>query len=135
ALLGGELQLLPGTDPQRAGDEPVDVRVEDAAGCPRYIGRLFRDVAIGPSPLWLRARLRAAGVRSISNVVDVTNYVMLALGSPLHAFDFATLHGGKVVVRRASQGEKVRTLDGNERTLDPRDLVIADADRAIALAG
>src|SRR5207253_5502178 len=118
-----------------AGEEAVDVQVEDLDGCPRYIGRLFRDVAIWPSPLWLRARLRAAGVRSISNVVDVTNYVMLALGSPLRVFDFYTLQGGKVVVRRASQGEKVRTLDGNERTLDPRDLVIADADRAIALAG
>ena len=87
------------------------------------------------SPVWLKARLRAAGVRSISNVVDVTNYVMLALGSPLHAFDFETLHGGTVVVRRAQKGEKLRTLDGTERTLDPSDLVIADADRAIALAG
>ena len=74
-------------------------------------------------------------MRSISNVVDVTNYVMLALGSPLHAFDFETLHGGTVVVRRAAKGEKLRTLDGIERTLEPSDLLIADADRAIALAG
>ncbi|HVH50902.1 MAG TPA: phenylalanine--tRNA ligase subunit beta, partial [Gaiellaceae bacterium] len=135
ALLGGELLPLPGTDPARAGDEAVDVRVEDAAGCPRYIGRLFRDGAIAPSPLWLRARLRAAGVRSISNVVDVTNYVMLALGNPLHVFDFDTLTGSRVVVRRARKGEELRTLDGTLRALDKNDLLIADSKRAIALAG
>ena len=126
---------MPRTKPQRDGDEPVDVRIEDLEHCPRYIGRLFRDVKIAESPLWLKARLRAAGVRSISNVVDVTNYVMLALGSPLHAFDYETLNGGVVIVRRARPGEELRTLDGNLRTLDPSDLVIADADRAIALAG
>jgi phenylalanyl-tRNA synthetase beta chain len=135
AILGGELMPLPGTDPVRAGDEAVDVRVEDAAGCPRYIGRLFRDVTIGPSSLWLRARLRAAGVRSISNVVDVTNYVMLALGNPLHVFDFDTLTGSRVIVRRARKGEELRTLDGTLRTLDKNDLLIADSKRGIALAG
>jgi phenylalanyl-tRNA synthetase beta chain len=135
ALFDGELLPMPGTDPARAGNEPVDVRVEDLEGCPRYVGRLFRDVAIGESPVWLRARLRASGVRSISNVVDVTNYVMLALGSPLHAFDFDTLRGGAVIVRRARPGEELRTLDGTLRTLDPDDLVIADAEGAIALAG
>ena len=135
ALLGGELSPLPGVDPGRAGDEPVDVRVEDEHGCPRYVGRLFRDVRIADSPVWLKARLRDAGVRAISNVVDVTNYVMLALGNPLHVFDFDTLHGGRIVVRRAKRGEELRTLDGTIRTLDSSDLVIADADRAIALAG
>jgi phenylalanyl-tRNA synthetase beta chain len=135
ALLGGELLPLPGIEPARAGDEAVDVRVEDAAGCPRYIGRLFRDVAVGPSPLWLRVRLRAAGVRSVSNVVDVTNYVMLALGSPLHVFDFDTLTGSRVVVRRARKGEELRTLDGTLRKLDRNDLMIADSKRSIALAG
>ncbi len=135
ALVDGELVPLDPTEPERAGDEPVDVQVEDLDGCPRYIGRLFRDVAIGESPVWLRARLRAAGVRSISNVVDVTNYVMLALGSPLHVFDFDTLHGGGVIVRRARKGEELRTLDGTLRPLDPADLLIADSDRPIALAG
>ena len=135
ALLGGELVTLDTSEPAPAGDERVDVQVEDLEGCPRYIGRLFRDVTIEPSPVWLRARLRAAGVRSISNVVDVTNYVMLALGSPLHVFDFDTLHDGSVIVRRARKGEQLRTLDGTVRTLDPADLVIADADRPIALAG
>ncbi len=135
ALFGGELVPLDGTEPARDGDEPVEIDVRDLEGCPRYLARLFRDVEIRPSPLWLKARLRAAGVRSISNVVDVTNYVMLALGSPLHAFDFDTLQGGRIVVRRAEAGEELRTLDGNLRTLAPSDLVIADAERAVALAG
>jgi len=135
ALFGAELLELRKDEPARDGDDPVDVRVEDLDGAPRYVGRLFRDVDIGESPMWLKARLRAAGVRSISNVVDVTNYVMLALGSPLHAFDYETLKGGVVIVRRARAGEELRTLDGNLRTLDPADLVIADAERAIALAG
>jgi len=135
ALLGGELAPLPGSEPEQAGNEPVAIEIDDLDGCPRYVGRLFRDVAIGESPVWLKARLRAAGVRAISNVVDVTNYVMLALGSPLHVFDFDTLHGGRVIVRRAREGEELRTLDGTLRKLLPTDLLIADAERAIALAG
>jgi len=135
ALFDVELVALRRDEPAIDGDEPVDVRVEDLDGCPRYVGRLFRDVKIAESPVWLKARLRAAGVRSISNVVDVTNYVMLALGSPLHVFDYETLAGGVVIVRRARAGEELRTLDGNLRKLVPADLVIADAERAIALAG
>jgi phenylalanyl-tRNA synthetase beta chain len=135
ALYDLELAPPPGVDPASAGDEHVDVAVEDLAGCPRYIGRLFRDVTPGPSPLWLKARLLAAGMRPISNVVDVTNYVMLALGNPLHAFDFAKLAGGRIVVRRARAGEKLRTLDGVDRDLEPYDLMIADAGRSVALAG
>ena len=92
--------------------EDVDVSVEDFSGCPRYIGRLFRDVSIGPSPQWLRSRLYLAEMRSISNVVDVTNYVMHVYGSPLHAFDRTKLAGGRIVVRRARPGEELRTLDG-----------------------
>ncbi|TML88279.1 MAG: phenylalanine--tRNA ligase subunit beta [Actinobacteria bacterium] len=135
ALFGGELAPWPGTDPPMAGDEPVDVRIGDFEGCPRYVGRLFCDVRIAPSPVWLKARLLAAGMRPISNVVDVTNYAMLALGNPLHAFDFDKLAGGRIVVRRAHPGEEIRTLDGQVRKLDPRDLMIADGERAIALAG
>jgi phenylalanyl-tRNA synthetase beta chain len=135
ALYDLELAPPPGTEPERAGDEPVDVEIENLEGCPRYIGRLFRDVQIGPSPVWLKARLLAAGMRPISNVVDATNYVMLALGNPLHAFDFAALRGGRIVVRRARPGEKLRTLDGVERDLTPEDLMIADAERSVALAG
>jgi phenylalanyl-tRNA synthetase beta chain len=113
----------------------VEVQVDDFAGCPRYIGRVFRDVSVGQSPVWLRARLTNAGMRPISNVVDVTNYVMLALGNPLHAFDLAKLNGGRIVVRRALPGETIRTLDGVERKLEPEDLMIADAERSVALAG
>jgi phenylalanyl-tRNA synthetase beta chain len=135
ALYDLELSPPPGVEPERAGDEPVEVEVEDFEGAPRYIGRLFRDVRIGPSPVWLKSRLLAAGMRPISNVVDATNYVMLALGNPLHAFDFATLRGGRIVVRRARPGEKLGTLDGIERDLTPDDLMIADAERSVALAG
>jgi len=135
ALYDLELAPPPGEEPARAGDEPLDVQVEDPEGAPRYIGRLFRDVRIGPSPIWLKSRLLAAGMRPIANVVDATNYVMLALGNPLHAFDFTKLHGGRVVVRRARPDEKLRTLDGVERELTPEDLMIADARRSIALAG
>jgi phenylalanyl-tRNA synthetase beta chain len=135
ALFGGELRAMPGVDPEPAGDEQPDVTIEDFEGCPRYIGRLFRDVTIRDSPPWLKARLTAAGMRPISNIVDVTNYVMLALGNPLHAFDFDTLGGGRIVVRRARSGEEFTSLDGNLRKLDPADLVIADAERAIAFAG
>ena len=135
ALYELDLAPVPGEDPERAGDEEVAVSVEDPDGCPRYIGRLFRDVRVAPSPPWLRGRLAAAGMRPISNVVDITNYVMHALGNPLHAFDQAKLAGGRIVVRRARHGETIRTLDGVERRLDERDLVIADADRAVAIAG
>jgi phenylalanyl-tRNA synthetase beta chain len=116
-------------------EAPVQIRINDLERCPRYIGRLFEGVEIGPSPMWLRARLNAAGQRPISNVVDVTNYVMLGLGNPLHAFDFPKLAGGQIVVRRAEPGERLRTLDSVERGLDSDDLLIADAERGIALAG
>jgi len=135
ALYDLELSAPPGADPPLQADEPVDVAIEDYEGCPRYIGRLLRDVRIGPSPALIRARLNAAGMRPISNVVDVTNYVMLGLGNPLHAFDFDTLAGGRIVVRRAGDDRTLRTLDGEERRLEPTDLMIADAERAIALAG
>jgi phenylalanyl-tRNA synthetase beta chain len=135
ALYGSELAPPPGHDPGRSGEEAVDVTIDDYEGCPRYIGRLFREVRVGPSPPWLKARLVSAGIRPISNVVDVTNYVMHALGNPLHVFDFDTLAGGRVVVRRARAGEEFTSLDGNLRKLEPEDLVIADAERAIAFAG
>jgi phenylalanyl-tRNA synthetase beta chain len=134
ALFRSELRLPQVEDPQIVDAEEVDVTVEDFEGCPRYIGRLFREVTIGPSPQWLRSRLYLAEMRSISNVVDVTNYVMHVYGSPLHAFDRSKLARGKVVVRRARAGEQLRTLDGTLRKLDASDLVIADGERAIALA-
>jgi len=134
ALTGAELKPPPGTDPPRDGDDAFPVDVEDLDACPRFIARTFRDVAVGGSPAWLKARLVGAGMRPISNVVDITNYVMLALGSPLHAYDANTLRGG-IVVRRARPGEELVTLDGTRRSLDPADLLIADHERPIGLAG
>jgi phenylalanyl-tRNA synthetase beta chain len=135
ALFGAKLAPPPGADPPREGDEEVDVRVEDLEGCPRYIGRTFLGVSVGPSPAWLKARLVGAGMRPISNVVDVTNYVMLALGSPLHAFDRTKLAEARIVVRRARKGEEMTALDGTVRRLEESDLVIADAERPVAIAG
>jgi phenylalanyl-tRNA synthetase beta chain len=112
----------------------VAVRIEDAQGCPRYLGAVIRGVRVGPSPEWLASRLRAVGLRPINNVVDATNYVLLELGQPLHAFDLAKLGGG-VRIRRAAAGERIRTLDGVDRALDPQMLVIADASRPVAVAG
>jgi phenylalanyl-tRNA synthetase beta chain len=133
-LLGGELHLPDPDDPPVVDAEDVDVAVEDFHGCPRYIGRVFRDVAIGHSPQWLRSRLFLAEMRPISNVVDVTNYVMHVWGSPLHAFDRARLANGRIVVRRARPGEELRTLDGTLRRLVPGDLLITDGEKAVALA-
>ena len=126
---------MAGDSPQPWPAETVAIRIDDFSGCPRYVGRLFENVSIAASPQWLRSRLFLAGQRPISNVVDITNYVMLALGNPLHAFDFSTLHGAQIIVRRAAAGERLTTLDSIERTLVADDLVIADADRAVALAG
>ncbi|MDR3091563.1 MAG: phenylalanine--tRNA ligase subunit beta [Clostridiales bacterium] len=129
---------------------PPDASVKEAAGgsaseyisidiqnpdCLRYCARVIKNVKIEPSPLWLRHRLIACGVRPINNIVDVTNYVMLELGQPMHAFDADGIAGGRVVVRRARDGEKFITLDGNERALDSSMMVIADPEKAVAIAG
>jgi len=114
---------------------PVPITLDDPDGCPRYVGAVLRGVSIGPSPRWLADRLERAGVRPLYNVVDVTNYVLLELGQPMHAFDLAKLSGPEIRVRRASKGETLRTLDGRDRTLTPDHLVIADRERAIALGG
>jgi phenylalanyl-tRNA synthetase beta chain len=115
--------------------EAVRIRIEDPARCPRYAARVIEGVRIGPSPRWLARRLEGCGVRSISNVVDATNFVLLELGHPLHAFDLDKVAGHEIVVRTARPGEKLVTLDGKERALDPEDLLIADRDRGSALAG
>lgn len=111
----------------------VDVKDKDL--CTRYIGCHITGVKIAPSPKWMKDKLESCGVKSINNVVDITNYVMLELGQPLHAFDATTLSGGKVVVRRANDGEKLATLDGKTHELDKNNLVIADGSKALAIAG
>jgi phenylalanyl-tRNA synthetase beta chain len=113
----------------------ASVIVEDPQLCPRYTARYIAGCVIGPSPWWLVNRLKAVGMRSINNVVDVTNYVLLEYGHPLHAFDFDRLAGGKIIVRRASEGERFGTLDGQERILKQSDLTICDGEKAVALAG
>ncbi|MCA1826966.1 MAG: phenylalanine--tRNA ligase subunit beta [Myxococcales bacterium] len=122
---------------QPAPDTKIPAHVHDEAPdrCPRYVARVIEDVKIGPSPLAVQERLRSCGVRPISNVVDATNLALLELGHPLHAFDLAKLAGQKIIVRRANEGEKLTTLDGKERALSADDLVIADPEKAVALAG
>ncbi len=124
-------------DPHPAGDSidgvSIEVRCPDL--CPRFTARVFENVTIGPSPRWLKGRLMAAGQRPISNVVDITNYVMLLTGQPLHAFDLDRVAGGTLVVRRANEAEDVETLDGQTRTLTANDIVIDDADGPTSIAG
>lgn len=120
-------------EPSIEGRARVDI-VEPGL-CRRYVARLFTNVKIGPSPLWMQERLRAAGIRPINNIVDITNYVMLELGQPLHAFDYDTLKDGHVIVRRARPGEVMVSLDGVERLLEPDMLVIADPGGPVAVAG
>lgn len=118
-----------------ASHDGVTVRIEDTASCPRYTGIVIRGVAVGPSPDWLRERLEAAGSRSISNVVDATNYVLLGLGQPVHAFDLAKLDSHSIVVRPTREGESLVTLDGTQRSIPAGTTVICDGARPVALAG
>jgi len=116
-----------------AGGALITVECPDL--CPRFTARVFEDVTVGPSPLWLKARLVAAGMRPISNVVDISNYVMLVAGQPLHAFDLDKISGAQLTVRRARAGERLETLDGQTRALDEDLVVICDADGPTSLAG
>ncbi|HKV43708.1 MAG TPA: phenylalanine--tRNA ligase subunit beta [bacterium] len=113
----------------------IAVKVAAPDGCPRFTARVIEGVRVGPSPAWAQRRLEASGIRAINNVVDVTNYVMLELGQPMHAFDYDRIAGGRLVVRRAERGESLTTLDGVTRTLDSEMLVVADAERVVSLAG
>ncbi len=118
-----------------AVEEVAQVEIRDPDLCPRYCARYVEGVQIAPSPLFMKVRLKAAGIRSISNVVDATNYVLVEMGHPLHAFDYDDLRDHRIVVRRANRGEALVTLDGNVRELDSSMLLIADAERGVALAG
>jgi len=113
----------------------ISIDIKNPVLCPRYAARVVKNVKIEPSPQWLRHRLTAVGVRPINNIVDVTNYVMLEMGQPMHAFDVSCISGNGIIVRNAADGEKITTLDGVERTLDSSMLVIADKERAVAIAG
>ncbi len=116
-------------------NDMLSVEVKNPELCKRYTARVVKNVKIGPSPKWMVERLRGCGLRSINNIVDITNYILLEYGQPMHAFDISYLKGNKIVVRNAEEGEKIITLDGEERTLDSSMLVIADAERPVAVAG
>lgn len=113
----------------------VDIDIEDGNLCPRYTARMVKNVKIAPSPRWMRERLRNSGVRPINNIVDITNYVMLEYGQPMHAFDFSCVEGGHIIVRTAREGETIQTLDGNERKLTPNMLCICDEHKPVCVAG
>ena len=115
--------------------DTISVDVQDKDKCKRYCARMVKNVKIGPSPSWMQERLRACGVRPINNIVDITNYVLLEYGQPMHAFDLRDLQDNKIIVRRANDGEVIKTLDEQDRTLTSNDLVIADGGRAVAIAG
>ncbi len=137
AASGSPLAPAPwGDDPGSDGlPQGIEIRVECPELCPRFTARVFEDVTIGPSPLWLKARLTAAGQRPINNVVDITNYTMLLTGQPLHAFDLDRVAGGELTVRRAGDGEQVQTLDGQTRTLDGEMVLIEDREGPTSIAG
>lgn len=139
AITGAPLAPEPVEDTEPQGHDSiadtVSVTVADSGLCPRYGARLIAGIKIAPSPAWLKARITAAGMRPVSNVVDITNYVMWALGEPMHAFDLGKVAAGKIIVRRADAGEKITTIDGVEWKLTDEMLVIADGERATALAG
>lgn len=120
---------------EESTDPRFCVSIEDDNGCPRYACRVIDQIKVGPSPNWLQSRLAACDIRSINNVVDITNYVLHELGHPLHAFDYARLEGGELSVRHAQAGERLTTLDGQERTLTHEDLIICDRNKPVALAG
>lgn len=137
ALLKRAIQYPPRLEafPKAQSALPITVEVQDHHACPRYAGVVMRDVAIQPSPAWLQEKLQAVAINPINNVVDIANFVMYELGQPLHAFDYDTIHNQKLIVKRAQAGEKITTLDGVERSLLGGELVIADAQAPIALAG
>ena len=133
-----ELKLHTPVVQAKAGGNIADMAkivIEEPALCPRYIGRMVRNVKIGPSPAWMRERIRNAGMRPINNLVDITNYVMLEYGQPMHAFDFSCVGDGEIHVRLAREGESIRTLDGTERKLSPNMLCICDTEKPVAVAG
>ncbi len=137
ALYGTELKLPPTalTETSEKVESLVSVEIQDAEKCPRYTARVLKEAQIGPAPDWMIRRLEACGIRAINNVVDITNYVLLETGHPLHAFDYTLLKDGKIIVRRAKKGEKFTTLDEVERELTDEMIVIADPEKAVALGG
>jgi len=130
-----KVNKVPASAEAAAGKGKLDIKIEDFKLCPRYMGVVLEGIEIAPSPDWLKKRVEAVGMRSINNIVDITNYVMMEIGQPLHAFDYDKLEGHKIIVRTAKAGEKIKTLDDKDRELDENILVIADARKPVAIAG
>ena len=120
---------------EKVSSDFVSVEIQDKDLCPRYIGKIVYDIKIEPSPKWMQKLLSAAGVRPINNIVDITNFVMLEMGQPMHAFDFKYVKDGRIVVRRAKEGEEITTLDGKQYKLTTENLCICDSEKPVALAG
>ena len=116
-------------------EDYISVEIKDEDLCSRYVGRIVKNIKIGPSPLWMQRRLSAIGIRPINNIVDITNYVMEEYGQPMHAYDLATIAGNKIIVRRANDGDQFETLDGQVRNVDSNTLMICDAQKAVGIAG
>ena len=137
AVTGRELRYphIAFTESEEDISRLTSVRILDPDLCPRYTARMIRNISIGPSPSWIRTRLEAVGLRSINNIVDITNFVMMEFGQPLHAFDFRYLAEGRIVVRRAGEGEEFVSLDGKSRTLSSDALMICDGSKPVAVAG
>ena len=130
--------VIPGVDYETTTenvDDLTGVTIEDNELCPRYTARIIKDVKIAPSPEWLQKRINSIGLRPVNNIVDITNYVLMESGQPLHAFDFDKLSGKKIIVRRAKKGETMEAIDGSKCMLTDEMLVIADAQRPVAIAG
>jgi phenylalanyl-tRNA synthetase beta chain len=138
SVLFGKPLSLPDPNPTAVAEKTAkatSVNMECPDLCPQYMARVIRGVKVGPSPAWLQARLATVGLASINNIVDITNYVLMECGQPLHAFDFDKLHGGRIVVRRAKVGEKIRAINQRAYELDAEMCVIADADHPVAIGG
>ena len=135
AIMHGKLRDPVKLDLLPKGKAPVEIAIEDFALCPRYSALVFENVTVRPSPMWLQDRLKSIGLNAINNIVDVTNYVMSELAQPMHAFDAAKLHGPTIFVRGARAGEQIVALNEESYNLSPANLVIADAEAPIALAG
>ncbi|MDP2941482.1 MAG: phenylalanine--tRNA ligase subunit beta, partial [Candidatus Omnitrophota bacterium] len=142
AITGRKLKLPSGTKGRKRGEgrgtkdaAEWKIRIEDRKDCPLYTAKIIRGVKVGPSPQWLKARLESVGCRSVNNIVDITNYVLFEQGEPLHAFDLDRLSGNTIIVRRALDNEKLVTIDGIQRVFSPGILLIADAQKPVAIAG
>ena len=135
AITGKKLKMRKSTVHGPQSTAGVSIEIKDKKLCPRYSGRVIEDIKVGPAPTWMQERLKFMDLRPVNNIVDITNYCLFETGQPMHAFDLAKIRGAKIIVRRAEKGEKITTIDGVERELSPDMLIIADAQRPVAIAG